>query len=310
MGDRAVEILLLDRHDLLLRTAHQLLLLLGHDHVVDSDRHARQRGVQEAKFLQLVQHLDRLLAAQLLVAEPDQVAQAPLLQQAVDEGQLLGQAVLQQHAPHRGLQSLLLVEDGHRLAHVLAVASQREVDHRAAVVQLDRRAGLDLVHVVGEQDVADAAERAARAAGALLRTGEVVHAQHHVLGGSRDRQSARWREDVVGAEHQHVRLDLRFRRQRHVHAHLVAVEVSVERRANQRVDLDRLALDQHRLERLNSQAVQRWRAVQQDRVILDHAIEDVPHDSVLLFDKFLGLLDRGAVAALLQPLVDERLVQF
>ena len=67
--------------------------------------------------------------------------------------------------------------------------------------------------------------------------------------------------------HQHARLHLRLERQRHVHGHLVAVEVGVERGADQRVELDRLALDQHRLEGLDAEAVQRRRAVEQHRVL-------------------------------------------
>ena len=49
-----------------------------------------------------------------------------------------------------------------------------------------------------------------------------------------------------------ARFELRFDRQRHMHRHLVAVEVGVERRANERMQLNGLALDQHRLECLNA----------------------------------------------------------
>jgi hypothetical protein len=70
-------------------------------------------------------------------------------------------------------------------------------------------------------------------------------------------------EDVVGAHHQHAGLHLRLHGQRHVHGHLVAVEVGVEGGADQRVQLDGLALDQHRLEGLDAEAVQRRRAVEQ-----------------------------------------------
>ena len=61
---------------------------------------------------------------------------------------------------------------------------------------------------------------------------------------------------LLKGEHQDARLRLGLRRQRQVHGHLVAVEVRVERVADQRVDLDRLALDQHRLERLDAEAVE------------------------------------------------------
>jgi hypothetical protein len=43
------------------------------------------------------------------------------------------------------------------------------------------------------------------------------------------------------------------------------------------VDLDGLALDQHRLEGLDAEAVKRWGPVQEDRVLLDDLFEHVPH---------------------------------
>ena len=101
------------------------------------------------------------------------------------------------------------------------------------------------------------------------------------------------RQDVVRRHHEHARFHLRFDRERHVHGHLVAVEVGVERRADERVQLDRLALDQHRLERLDAEAVQRRRAVQEHRVLLDHFLEDVPDLGTLLLDQLLGALDGG-----------------
>ena len=78
-------------------------------------------------------------------------------------------------------------------------------------------------------------------------------------------RAVRRRQNVVRRQHQRRGFDLRFRRQRNVDRHLVAVEVGVERGADQRMNLDRLAFHQHRLERLNAEAVQRGSAVQQDR---------------------------------------------
>src|SRR6476469_5347577 len=74
-------------------------------------------------------------------------------------------------------------------------------------------------------------------------------------------------QDVVARQHEDAGLGLRLGRQGQVHGHLVAVEVRVERGADQRVDLDGLALDQLRLEGLDAQAVQRRRAVEQHRVL-------------------------------------------
>ena len=50
-----------------------------------------------------------------------------------------------------------------------------------------------------------------------------------------------------------------------MHGHLVAVEVGVERRADQRVKLNRRPFDQDRLEGLNAQAVERRRPVEEHR---------------------------------------------
>jgi len=44
-------------------------------------------------------------------------------------------------------------------------------------------------------------------------------------------------------------------------------------------------------------------------MVLDDLFENVPHHGVLLLDQFLGLLDGGAVAALLEAVVDEGLEQ-
>ena len=91
--------------------------------------------------------------------------------------------------------------------------------------------------------------------------------------------------------------------------HLVAVEVGVERGADQRMDLQRLALDEHRLERLDAQAVQRRRAVEQYRMLLDDVFEDVPHLRATTLDHPLRGLDVLCQLEVDEPLHDERLEQ-
>ena len=85
---------------------------------------------------------------------------------------------------------------------------------------------------------------------------QVVGAEDHVLGRLGDRTTGRGREDVVRREHQDARLGLGLGRERHVHGHLVTVEVGVERLADERVDLDGLAVDEYRLEGLDTETVQ------------------------------------------------------
>ncbi len=78
-------------------------------------------------------------------------------------------------------------------------------------------------------------------------------------------------------EHEDAGLGLRLDRQRQVDGHLVTVEVRVERGADERVQLDGLALDQLGLERLDAQTVQGGRTVQQHGVLADDLLEHVPH---------------------------------
>ena len=173
----------------------------------------------------------------------------------------------------------------------------------------DARVDFHLARVVGAVHFRQVGEAHALAFRVDALTRGVVQAEHDVLRRHDDRLAVGGRKHVVGGEHQRARFHLRFQRQRHVHRHLVAVEVGVERRAHQRMQLDRLALDQHRLERLDAQAVQRRRAVEHHRVLADHLFEDVPHLGDFLLHQALGRLDGGGQAEQLQLVEDERLEQ-
>ena len=94
-----------------------------------------------------------------------------------------------------------------------------------------------------------------------------------------------------------------------MHGHLVAVEVRVVSGADQRMNANRLAFDQLRLECLHGQAVQRRRAVEQDRMALGDFFEHVPHFLRLALDHFLRAANGVDVAQFLEPADDERLEQ-
>ena len=141
----------------------------------------------------------------------------------------------------------------------------------------------------------------------LLRQAE--QPDDHVLGGHGHRLAVGRLEDVVGGQHQDPRLGLRLRRQRQVHGHLVTVEVRVERGADERVNLDGLALDQLRLERLDAEPVQRRCPVQQHRVLGDDLFEHVPDDRPRALHHPLRGLDVLRVVQVDQPLHHERLEQ-
>ena len=130
-----------------------------------------------------------------------------------------------------------------------------------------------------------------------------------VLGRNRDRGAVGRVQDVVGAEHQEVGLHDGGVAQREVDSHLVTVEVGVERRTGERVQLDGLAFDHPRLEGLDTEAVQGRSTVQEDRMALHHVLEDVPDHRVAAVDDLLRALD-GLHDAALDELADhERLVQ-
>ena len=92
--------------------------------------------------------------------------------------------------------------------------------------------------------------------------------------------------------------------------HLVAVEVSVERRTNERMDADCRTLDEHRHECLDAESVQGWGAVEQHRVILDHVGEHLPHHVGGALGETLGALDVVRVSELNELAHDEWLEEF
>ncbi len=221
---------------------------------------------------------------------------------------------------------------GHELVHDvegnLGAPRQHVAEHDAArrgVVQapdlvalfveafpavLDLGVQIDRLGVQGMLDLGHVTEHARPLLTRVLaHQREIVEAEHDVLRRHDDRRAVGGVQDVIGRHHQHARLELRLERQRHVHGHLIAVEVGVEGRADERMQLDRLALDQHRLERLDAQAVQRRSAIEQHRMLADHLVKDIPDLGLLLLHELLRLLHRGGEALGVEPRVDERLEQ-
>ncbi len=94
LRDGAFLILLLDLDDGLFSVLHQLGLFFRHHHVVDADGNSGARGVEETELLHFIQHLDSDLQPVLEVAILDQLAEALLLQQAVDKGHLVRQHII------------------------------------------------------------------------------------------------------------------------------------------------------------------------------------------------------------------------
>ena len=95
-----------------------------------------------------------------------------------------------------------------------------------------------------------------------------------------------------------------------MNCHLVAVEVGVECRTYERVNFDCAAFDEHGLERLNGEPVQRGRTVKKNGVFLDYVLENVPYEGLSLFYGALGALYIVALTTFNEPLHNEGLEKF
>ena len=135
--------------------------------------------------------------------------------------------------------------------------------------------------------------------------GQVVGAEDHILSRNGYGVAVLRTQEVVCREHEYSCLGLRFGRQRNVDSHLVAVEVGVVCGTYQRMQLERAALNEDRLERLNAQTVQSRCAVEQHGVLLDDDLERVPNLGALLIDHLLCGLDVVCNAVLNELLHNE-----
>ena len=241
------------------------------------------------------------------MAPPDEVAEEGLVDGAVDEPDGVGPDFVEEDAA-----------DG-RLDHAVLGVAELGLAAEVGVAEADARMGLDGAVVEREADLVRGAEERQ----ALLRAhveavlaahpvdvrlgGEVVDAQRDVLGGRHDGLAGGGREDRVAGEHEQTRLELGLDGEGDVDGHLVAVEVGVEGRADHGVEADGLALDEHGLERLDRQAMQRGRAVEHDRLALGDLVEDVPDHGVVPLDELLRAAHGVGGAPLLEAADDEGL---
>ena len=161
--------------------------------------------------------------------------------------------------------------------------------------------------VVGTANFIDVGKYHALAFLVFQCAGHVVQTQHDVLRRHDNRLAVGWRQNIVGRHHQGAGFELCFQRQRHVYRHLVTVEVGVECRTHQRMQLNRFTFNQHRFKRLDTQTVKRWCAVQQDRMFANHFFQDVPDLCFFALNQFLGGFNGGCEATTLQFCKDERL---
>ena len=300
VGHQTRGVLFLDLLDLPLGGFQQLFFFRRHRHVVCADGHPGPGGEPETGVHQLVGEDHRLLQPQLAVALVDQPRDRLFVERGVDQ---VERQARRDDLPENG------AADG-------GVAHRGDLGFVARFVALGfgdphLDPGVERGHpvLIGAPGLGDVGQHHPLALGVDPLAGHVIEPQHHVLGGHDDGLAVGRGEDVVGGHHQRARFELGLQRQGHVDRHLVAVEVGVEGGADQRMELDRLALDEHRLEGLDAQAVQGGRPVEQHRMLSDHAFENVPHLGIAAIDHLFGRLDGGGQAQALQAREDEGLEQ-
>ncbi len=299
-GDHAAVVQLFELENLLFRLGDVLGFGIGRDQVVGGEGQAAERALGEADLVEIVQQVDGGLASQPLVAVGDHRGQF-----AGPHGDIVivhppGQGHVEQDAADGGFDQA--AGPGVFILG-LQFSARRQFD-------LDPGMEFDLAQGVGQIGFFHRGENHPLAAAAGQFERHVVAAHDDILRGAHDGLAVGRAEDVVGGHHQGMGFDLGLDRQRQMDGHLVAVEVGIEALADQRVQVDGVALDQHRFEGLDAHAVQGGGPVEQHGVVLDHGFQDVPDLLVLAFQHLLGAFDGIGVAEFLELADDERLVKF
>ena len=150
---------------------------------------------------------------------------------------------------------------------------------------------IDAASLVRPMHLPEVGKRHALASGIDAFPSHVVEPKHDILCRHYDGLAARRGKNVVGGHHERAGFELCLQGERHVDGHLIAVEVGVVRRTNQRMKLNGLPFNQHRLERLDTEPMQGRCPIQQDRMLADHFGEYVPDFRCFALDHLLCGLD-------------------
>ena len=251
----------------------QDVLLAARDlDVVDGDGDAGAGGVVEPHFLDAVQGARRFRIGKAAVEFGGELFDGAPVHQFVLIVDGVGQGLVENQPAHGG-------DD-------FAVHA-RHAEHG------DGGAQADMPVVVGDAGLVDVVVDAAGALGVGRLLGEVVAAHHHIQGGGDQGLAGGGGQHIVGAEHHGVGFVDGHGGEGNVYRHLVAVEVGIERRADQGVQLDGAALDEFGLESLDAEAVQGGRAVEHYRAVFDDFAQDLPDFGGGAFHHPLGGFDVG-----------------
>ncbi len=138
----------------------------------------------------------------------------------------------------------------------------------------------------------------------------IIKSEHHILRRHRDRSSIGWIKDIVALKHQDLCLKNSLIAQWEMDSHLVTVEVGIERRTCQRMELDSLTFDKLRLECLDTKSVKRRGTVQEYRMSLHNILKNIPNYRLTTVYNLLCALNSLHYSALNKLTDNKRLVKF
>ena len=273
VGDKTHIVALGDVVGHLVALLHQRSLLLGDNHCVEVKRQTALECHTVTHCLDVVQEVSHLIGTCLLHHHCNDIAQRTLGQQLVDIANLLRHNLVEHNSTDGGL---LQIADRVALS----------VDIINYATNLCVQLGTTLV--VGDDSLLRTVEHQTFALSTGFGLGDIVQTEDHILRRYGNRRTVSRVQDVVRTQHQHLSLQDCCIAQRQMDCHLVAVEVRIERRTRQRVQLHCLTLDQLGLECLNTQTVKGRSTVHQYGMTLDNVLQDVPDYGILSINDLLS----------------------
>ena len=264
-------VVLTELENIFLRSRNDRRLFVWSNQVVGRERQTRAETLTKAQAIHIIQQVDRFSSTQRLIAIGNHCRQIATLHRIVVIVQTFGQHHIELHAAKTGFNDLA----GQTLFFVQA--------NKATFWQanFDFRVHMQNALLISRIRLFQRGEHHSLAALPRQHQRDVVTAHHRILRRTHNRLAVGRSKNIVRRQHQRVSFDLSFDRKRKVHSHLVTVKVCIETFTNQWMQVNRVTLDQSRLERLNSHTVQRRSTVEQHRMILDHLLQDIPDLFVL-----------------------------
>ena len=138
----------------------------------------------------------------------------------------------------------------------------------------------------------------------------IIKSEHHILRRYRNRSSIGRIKNIMALKHKYLRFEHGLIAQRKMNSHLVSIEIGIECRTCQWMQLDGFAFDQFRLESLNAKTVKCRSTVKENRMTFHHILQDIPNNWFTTVNDLFRTLNRLYNASLYQFTNNKRLVKF